>query len=259
MIDEKRLALMNAELDGENPPEASASLRAILDSDPESRAAFEDLSRLKGLLDTVPQVDPPPELKAGILRAIAPSSRPRPEARAGWWETFSRAFLAHRRFAWGYGFAAGLVLGILGLALVRGGSPVLDRSEYVGSMTPIQKLTLLDSARLDEAGVTGAVETRADREEVVLRLQVDSAPEGLEVAVAYDPGSFRPSGFRQDGQPPSHISMNDNELQFQFHGRQTTLLALSRLEGGSASQVHLRFRSGGQEFERTLTTGSAGS
>lgn len=258
MIDEKRLALMNAELDGENSPEASASLQTILAADPESRAAFEDLTRLKGLLDAVPQVDPPPELKAGILRAVAPSTA-RPEARAGWWETFSRAFLAHRRFAWSYGFAAGLVLGILGLALVRGGSPVLDRSEYVGSMTPIQKLTLLDSARLDEAGVTGAVETRADRGEVILRLQVDSAPEGLEVAVTYDPGSFRPSGFRQDGPPPSHISMNDNKLQFQFLGRQTTLLALSRLEGGRASQVHLRFRSGGQEFERTLDTGSAGS
>jgi len=260
MIDEKRLALMNAEMDGETSPQESASLRTILAEDPEARVAFEDLSRLAGLLDAVPQVEPPPELKAGILRAIRPSAPPHrePVPRAGWWETLTRAFQAHGRFAWGYGFAAGLVLGLLGLALFRGGTPGLDRSEFVGSMRPLTSLTLLDAQSVDQDGVVGSLETRAGDGEVILRLQLDTAPPDLEVAVTYDPGSFRPTGFRQGG-PPSHIALNDNELRFQFHGRQTTLLALSRLEGGRASEVHLRFRTSEHEFARTLTTGGPGS
>ena len=258
MIDEKRIALINAELDGENSPRESATLRTILAEDPDARAAFEDLSRLAGMLDAVPRVEPPPELKAGILRAVRPAASPRPAPRVGWWEALAHAFRIHGRFAWGYGFAAGLVLGLLGLILFRGGMTDLDRSAFVGSMRPLSSMTLLDAQSVDQDGVAGSLETRAGDGEVILRIQLDTVPRDLEVVVAYDPASFRPTGFRQDD-PSSHIALNDNELKLQFPGRRTTLLALSRLQGGSATQVHLQFRTGEHEFAHTLATGRPGS
>jgi len=266
MIDTKHIALMNAELDGETTPEESASLKAILAADEESRNYFEELTRLAGMLAEVPLVEPPPELRAGILRDVRhprvarrPVSAPAPAPRIRWWDAVARGFQGYGRLTWAYGFAAGLVIGLLGLALVRGGPTDPDRSQFVGSMKPLNDFALLESRQIDQNGVRGTLETRAGDGEVLLKVRLDSSPADVEVVVSYDPDSFRPTGFRQDGAVVSHINLNDNELRFHPHGRQTTLLALSRLEGGGATQVHLQFRSGEQAFECSLAAEGSGS
>ena len=70
MIDEKYLELIQADVDGELPEQHRAELSRHLLANPEARAAREELKRLCGLLDSVPKVEPPSDLKASILGAV---------------------------------------------------------------------------------------------------------------------------------------------------------------------------------------------
>ena len=69
-IEEKYIELMNREIDGLNSREESAELQKYLRRNPEAERYYRELLFVAGALDRVPEVEPPVELKASIMRAI---------------------------------------------------------------------------------------------------------------------------------------------------------------------------------------------
>jgi hypothetical protein len=69
-MEEKYVELMNREIDGLNSRKESAELQEYLRRNPEAERYYRELLFVAGVLDRVPDVEPPAELKASIMRAI---------------------------------------------------------------------------------------------------------------------------------------------------------------------------------------------
>jgi len=69
-IEEKYIELMNREIDGLNSGKESAELQKYLRGNPEAERYYHELLFVAGALNRVPEVEPPAELKASILRSI---------------------------------------------------------------------------------------------------------------------------------------------------------------------------------------------
>src|SRR5262249_33838372 len=82
MADVELINLINAEIDGELEAPQRAELARRLLADPEARALREDLLRVRTMLDAVAEVEPPPELRANVLRGL-PAADAR-GSRASW-------------------------------------------------------------------------------------------------------------------------------------------------------------------------------
>ncbi len=70
MIDERKVELINAELDGELSPGERAELAQVLLADPEARAFREELRSLSGELAKLENVIPPADFATSVLSAL---------------------------------------------------------------------------------------------------------------------------------------------------------------------------------------------
>ncbi len=69
-IEEKYIELMNREIDGLNSRSESAGLKKHLRRNPEAERYYRELLFVAGVLNRVPEVEPPAELKASIMQAV---------------------------------------------------------------------------------------------------------------------------------------------------------------------------------------------
>lgn len=70
IIEEKYIELMNREVDGLTSGKEKAELKRYLRKNPEAERYYRELQFVAGVLNRVPEVEPPAELKASILRSI---------------------------------------------------------------------------------------------------------------------------------------------------------------------------------------------
>jgi len=68
--EERYIELMNREIDGLNSHKESAELETHLRKNPEAERYYRELRFVAAALDRVPEIEPPPELKATILASI---------------------------------------------------------------------------------------------------------------------------------------------------------------------------------------------
>lgn len=149
MADTPHLALIHAEIDGELDARERSELARLLLAEPQTRAVREDLRRVSAALDVLPDVEPPAQLRAGILAALPPSTVSR--ARSGW--------SAPR---WRY---AALVAGVLGAGAVVFGTLNGTRpatTETAGTMAAARAPVTLDTVRLGAGPVGGRVSLYRD-------------------------------------------------------------------------------------------------
>jgi len=69
-IGEKYVELMNREIDGLNSPKERAELEEYLRGNRDAERYYRELLFVAGLLDRIPEVEPPAQLKQSIMRAI---------------------------------------------------------------------------------------------------------------------------------------------------------------------------------------------
>src|SRR5215469_9687627 len=134
MTDSEYAALVHAEIDGELDGRQRAELARRLLADPEARAVREDLLRLRTMLDSTGDAEPPAQLRANILHALpVPTTPP-------------------RQFAWSaprWRYAA-VIAGVLGLATVvyetvDGSRP--GSAEVAGTIAASRAPASLDTVR----------------------------------------------------------------------------------------------------------------
>mgnify|MGYP003571990654 CR=1 FL=1 len=75
MLEERIIQMINADLDGELGQAEKEELDAILESSAEARSMRVEMLKLTNLLDSVPEVAPPPGLSEQILNKLTPPPR----------------------------------------------------------------------------------------------------------------------------------------------------------------------------------------
>jgi anti-sigma factor RsiW len=146
VADPAKLALIHAEIDGELDAAGRGELARWVLADPAGRQLRDELTRLCAALDSLPAVEPPPELRASILAALPQSYLRRPRS---WMPGWRYAALA----------ASLIVAGIVVLQVVR--EPGAAPSEVVGTMTAAGA-TVLDTVQLTNAPLSGRVSLYRD-------------------------------------------------------------------------------------------------
>ena len=122
-------ALLISALYGELAPADEARLAAHLESHPADRAALADLTHTRDAVRAsrlfAVQLEPPQSVSARLLQEAARSA-PRPAGRSdeagGWFQRFTRAFIAHPAMATAATFV--LVVGVAGTLYIRRGEQV---------------------------------------------------------------------------------------------------------------------------------------
>lgn len=260
MMKDKQITAMNRELDGMNSPEESTELENFLGSDPEARAYYEDLSRLSTMLSEVKEVDPPQELKAGIMRAIKPAPVAVPPegvhepAGSGIYDGFLNNFLGAFRGRWTYAitFSAGIAAGILGFTAFGDGLSTTSMEGLTGTMAPLQGFVTVDKQDFNQAGVSGSVETQYAADRLVATIEVESA-EDLDIVIEFDGKVLHPLGFHQSSPHPMGVTMESDQVKLLHRGQNTYTFTLG-YPVRTASEVHVKFYSGGFLFQRSLKT-----
>jgi hypothetical protein len=175
MANPGQLALIHAEIDGELDPAQRAELARAVLADPEVRELRDGLRRVCQALDSVPQVEPPPGLRASILAAMPQKLRPSPglKTRLG-----SRPVSRPTIAAWRYAamFAGVLAAGGVIFELVRNPAPELR--ELAGTIAAAPAATLVETAAVANGAdglVSGQVSLYRDRATLTLRFEVTAS------------------------------------------------------------------------------------
>ena len=205
MTDATRLELIHAEIDGELDPRQRAELARSLLADPATRALREDLRRLCTALDTVAEVEPPPQLRARILAAlpqtvVAPVG-PAPARFAparSWWSAPVLRYAA--------ALAGVLTAGTLVFGVLDGQRP--PASELAGTLAGPRAAAILDTVRITDGPVVGQVSLTRNSAGLGLALDLKAgAP--VDVFVASGGYALRINGVeRQDrSAAPTNVAL----------------------------------------------------
>jgi hypothetical protein len=170
MADERLLALMHAEIDGELDSGQRAELARSLLADPTARAERDALRRLCARLDSIEQVEPPAELLPGVLAAL-----PQNKAR--------RMRISWSSASWRY---AAMLAGVLvtGAIVFRASDGQrAATSEVVGTLAGSPGAKTIDSASISGDGASGKVSLAEDHGGLHLTIDLRSgAPLDLRIA-----------------------------------------------------------------------------
>ena len=175
---ERVIELVNGELDGTNTSPESAELADIVREDAATRAFFDETKAFFGILEAVPEVDPPPELKERIMEFV---DRQSSTARAANPETGFVVSLRRifepliQRPAWvmSYAFVAGLLFGVAVLSIIDG--PVDAETGVVQGTIGQPVVGVLDEATLEVGGITVDLVTMGTENEVVLDITISGS------------------------------------------------------------------------------------
>jgi anti-sigma factor RsiW len=141
MADPRQLALIHAEIDGELDSSGRAELARWVLADPEVRVLRAELRRVCAVLDSLPAVEPPEELRPSILAALPQTYG---ERRRSWTPGWRYVAL----------IAGVAVAGAVVLQTVRGPRPA--PSEVAGTMSALPAAAL-DTVQLPNGPVSGRV------------------------------------------------------------------------------------------------------
>jgi hypothetical protein len=173
--------LIEAEIDGELDERRRGELSRRLLADPQARELREDLLRLREMLDTVGEVEPPPELQANVLRALPM----RATSGGGIRRPITR---------WRYAAGIALVVGAAALVYDRIDSPGPGSAELVGTMAASRAPLILDIATVAAGPVAGQVSLYRDARGLGLAFElISDAP--VEVLIRSEGRTLRVNGL----------------------------------------------------------------
>jgi hypothetical protein len=251
VIEEHHIDRIHRDAEGTATPQESEALREYLAEHPEARALREDLGHLFRILEQEPEIDPPPRLRADVIRAVRSSSR-RGETRRRGRTALGELIRGRPRLRTTYAFAFGLAVGILIFALVPVREESLDRTRLSGTLVKEADPAFAagDRQELGTGDVTGAVTARQSGEEIRIDLMFE-ARTSVEVVVEFDEATLDPLGFTRDGAGEGSAALDSNRFRITnaSEGRYRLRFARRTSEG---SLVHVRVLGEGTRIEREL-------
>jgi anti-sigma factor RsiW len=178
MIDPKTVELMNRVLDGAASEHERADLESRLAKSPETRAHYDELTRLVRWLDSVPMVGPPSELRPRVMAEVhalgaAPIPRPAGEGFLAW----IRRALAPPALRYASTFGLGVAAGAVILLVVQPRGNGVQPGDVSGAMSTPASLAGSLAVAVPAAGVSGSIAVANEGPSTTVRLVLD---EGIE-------------------------------------------------------------------------------
>jgi anti-sigma factor RsiW len=238
MVEQRTIALINAELDGELDALERTELERRLANDPPANALRADLDQIAHALARMMPVPVPDGLRATVLRAIRPHAR-------------NIAMPPSRRMQmvrYGFALAAGIALGAIGLSLLQPGVAQFDPQQLVGTMGR-PAASMLGEHPVASPGVTGTVALQPADGLWMLVFDLDSRVP-VTVTARYDAAGIQFNGYAQaDSAAPSiPVSVVPGRIGFGIEGSRRLALFLAPVMGGP---VHVRIEGSGRTIDET--------
>jgi len=240
MIDERYLELIHAEIDGEISPSDSVLLQQHLESNPDSKAFFEDMKKISDFFDTADTREPPPQLRADILRLIPGKKGPKAESSFG---LFGLGWLSPVNLKYTTAFATGALVVLAAVSLNSWtGRPSLEMSDLVGTMTrhePLAGTTTADRIAIDLDQLTGSVSLQGADSFLVIEFDLNST-QLVEVVTSFDQSKIGFSGVAQLEDGPTSVSADEQSVSIMNDGEQQFAIFLNNARDSQA-EINLKF------------------
>jgi hypothetical protein len=254
MIDEKYNRLIHKEIDGTNSRAQSRKLQKYLESNPGAQRFYQDLLQLSVKLSDVQQVDPPQNLKKNILNAI-PVNKYSKKADFPGFKLAFESLLFNKKLRYVYVFAAGLIIGGLGIGLlfsslnhnlgVSNLSGTMMKDITTGSLRTVEQF---DISNID---ISGHVELSSSEKTILLEIMLQTDRD-LEVALNYNGDDFRFLGIKGSERVKSDLNITDKSVRFICSGNNSYLILWNRISS-YASPLQIKLYSADSVIaERTL-------
>jgi hypothetical protein len=241
-------ALAEAVLEGTASESERERLEGLIEKDPKARAAWESVRSAYETLADAELDDPPPGLRDSIERAVAHER----EHRAGadnpgivaWLRLVGQILTQRPAFRFGYAFAAGLAVGVLGLGAFLGSSRGLGSSTNA-TLAPVpsaSEIVSIDGARLHVfiARNAGVAEVRLDADATI----------PAEAFLEWDPAQTRIDSIRWPESPVNDAALASGHLSLAIdHNTSSTIRFVPVSE-----EAHLRVtvQSGGRSADHVF-------
>jgi hypothetical protein len=220
--DKKFEELMHAEMDGEASEIEVAALHEYLVSKPEARAIHTQLGKLAGILNQIPDIEPPKDLRRKILANLPP---PRPAI-----DSALRGKLWHIRFPvlrYGYALAAGLLLGMVLSRVAFRNLSFPDTSDFYGAMIAREGSPALDQMKLDLGDLSGSVGLTQSNENALIVFDLNSRQLAT-IVVTFDADQIGFGGFSHQPKTVGWFSAEPGRITFKSEGTHHSTLLLAR-------------------------------
>ncbi len=256
MIDDKYNELIQREIDGVNSRAQTRRLKSYMEGNPQAQKFYEDLLAMSVKLSKVQEIEPPRNLKINILNAI-PSEKYIKKARYPVFKLSLESLLFSKRVRYAYIFAAGLIIGGLGIGLLF---TSFINQETVGvsnlSGTMMRDVTTVnfqtaEKFDISETDVSGHVELSYSKKAILLEITAKTELE-IEARVEYNGNDLNFLGFKEINASMNNLSVLSNSIQFSCIGDNSYLIFWDR-KTSHMSPLQLKLYSAGVMItERTI-------
>ncbi len=219
MIEQTYLELMHKAIDGEITEEERKRLEAYLRTHPQAEHYFRQLQQTNELLQNVPSVEPPADLKASILNSLDPtrySRTPKSSFLFSLQEWFRRPA---PRLA--YAFAMGILVGILSYVLILSGlfhKTPLDQRQLYGTMgLESSRILLLEELPVQVADLQGKIILKKTDQRFLLEANLQSFS-GNEIRFNFNPLNIRIEAFLPSEQTPIQFRTGEGRAEITWRG-----------------------------------------
>ncbi len=226
-IDQRTQDLLNGSVDGELSSGEQVELDNLLAGSEKLHGLNKELKSLAGLLDSLPEVEPPEYLQESIERQVRlPVTNGGPEEKPGFFGTWLPAHWMRTGFA----LAAGAVLTI---SIYEMGSKPMsaeDVSNLSGTIAKQQASNqgeLLDSVHIFTKTLTGNVELRSQDELFTLDVQL-SSDGPMQVVVDFAGRGLEFAGVTHVQDRHDAVSVVDGSVKISTNGEQHYTMNLRR-------------------------------
>ena len=257
-MEEKYIELINKDIDGALSDRESDVLQEYLSTNADGRLLKEDLSQITHLLASVEGVDPPSNLKKRILNSIQANSN-RGAVAAGGFKMSVRALIFGAKPVYAFLFAAGLILGIIGYALISENlhrvAPY-DGSELTGTMIVNggpSNFEPGESVPINVGQVAGNVSLKSSKNVIWAELKLKT-DRNVDVMLEYPGNEVSFNGFGQSIQASNSLNIESGRLQLRHTGDNAYIFLLNR-RTEVPTPLHVEISSSGVLlFQKTIST-----
>lgn len=187
-MNDHHLNLLQAEIDGLNTEAESQTVRNLIVSDAELKAAYEELQAVKLAMASLVEIEPPPTLKESIMNAI-PENTPSNERTGSIWSGIVDLIRAPRPVSLAYAFSLGLIIAFVVSTVLLPPVPTDNIDQIAGTMafTDLSGFeTIAEYAIEDEEGKKeGSVRVARRDRQIIIEIVWDGKRE-FQARVVYD-------------------------------------------------------------------------
>jgi len=255
MIDEKYIELINKEIDGIITSDEKARLHAYLERNFEAKNIYQEQIQTAKLLNRVPAIEPPPNLKKRIMNSIDLNRYTVKERKR-----VSESLFSNRSSKWVpklvFTFTFGLILGILlHMAFLRDPTQKywMSSRDFVGTIGMHEKdyFKKLDQIPIDLPDVKGELILNQMRNH--LGCEVNLSPIGeFELLVEFNPAHIQFHGFKPSSK--SKIVLDNGEDYIRaLHSEEVQYVLFFLREAPATTQIDVTLlQKGDAKFHRKI-------